>query len=208
MRRTMKLQPLYNAKRKNSNPNNMTPLYKGSDVIGCFDGDFAGLSNFAKAYVRVGSEVFESVEHGYQASKTTNLNERKQFQNITAGKAKRLARSITIRPDWEDNNHLIRRQVMYELLTQKFSYPYYRRLLLATGNRRITEGNDRGDLFWGTDLYTGIGDDVLGLMLMEIRDDLRANPPTFTVLNDNSLITRIKTRLKRLVTKLGFSTSK
>jgi predicted NAD-dependent protein-ADP-ribosyltransferase YbiA (DUF1768 family) len=54
----------------------------------------------------------------------------------------------------------------------KFSQEPYRTLLLNTGNILIQEGNRWGDTFWGVDLNTNVGENKLGLLIMQIREQL------------------------------------
>ena len=62
---------------------------------------------------------------------------------------------------------------MKNLLTQKFSDERFRSLLLATGDTYIIEGNTWGDTFWGVDMYSGEGENILGKMIMEIRSSMQ-----------------------------------
>jgi predicted NAD-dependent protein-ADP-ribosyltransferase YbiA (DUF1768 family) len=62
---------------------------------------------------------------------------------------------------------------MRECLHQKFNQEPYRTLLLETGDDYIQEGNYWGDTFWGMDLNAMTGDNRLGKMIMEIREQLR-----------------------------------
>ena len=64
---------------------------------------------------------------------------------------------------------------MRELCRQKYNNPKYRELLLSTGNALIQEGNNWGDRFWGVDLKSGVGDNNLGRIIMDIRKDLQLN---------------------------------
>jgi predicted NAD-dependent protein-ADP-ribosyltransferase YbiA (DUF1768 family) len=59
------------------------------------------------------------------------------------------------------------------LLRQKFTDPGLRARLLATGTALLREGNWWRDTFWGVDQRTGAGQNHLGRLLMEIRDELR-----------------------------------
>lgn len=61
--------------------------------------------------------------------------------------------------------------VMRDLLQQKFSNGILREQLLATGDQELIEGNTWGDTFWG--VCNGEGQNVLGKMLMNIREELR-----------------------------------
>ena len=62
------------------------------------------------------------------------------------------------------------------LKSSKFRQPELRHQLLATGGRLLIEGNRWGDRFWGMEFTEGdhelVGDNVLGVLLMDIRDDL------------------------------------
>lgn len=61
---------------------------------------------------------------------------------------------------------------MTQIVRDKFTRnPNLRRALLATGCRRLEEGNDWGDREWGT--VEGVGQNRLGLILMQIRAELR-----------------------------------
>ena len=89
----------------------------------------------------------------------------------TPGEAKRLGkgRRPTTR-DWKDQ----RVAIMHGLLRQKFGQPDLRDKLLATGDVVLQEGNRWGDMYWGVDLQTRSGENVLGKLLMELRTELRA----------------------------------
>ena len=75
---------------------------------------------------------------------------------------------MVLRSDWE----LIKVSVMRELLVQKFFQSPYQNLLINTGDEYIQEGNRWGDTFWGVCLKTNTGSNNLGILLMEIRNDL------------------------------------
>lgn len=110
---------------------------------------------------------YPSVEHAYQAAKTTVPQERAKIARLaTPGEAKRAGRRVTLRPDWD----AIKLDVMRGLLLQKFTYPDLGRALLETKPAELIEGNSWHDTFWGVDLTTGRGENHLGKLLMEIRD--------------------------------------
>ena len=62
---------------------------------------------------------------------------------------------------------------MSQLLMEKFANPKLREKLLATGDEELIEGNDWGDLHFGIDSKTRKGENVLGKLLMEIREKYR-----------------------------------
>jgi len=110
--------------------------------------------------------VFKTVEHAYQAAKTYSIDDRMKIANAdTPGQAKRLGRKANVRSDWES----VKVGVMRGLLIQKFSDVNLRKKLLATGKQELIEGNEWGDLFWG--VCKGNGKNILGKLLMEIRDN-------------------------------------
>ena len=63
---------------------------------------------------------------------------------------------------------------MTGIVRDKFTRnPELKRLLLATGDAVLIEGNTWGDRFWGVDKRTGKGENHLGLILMDIREELK-----------------------------------
>jgi len=126
------------------------------------------LSNFYPIGIKMEGITYPTLEHAYQASKTLDKDERLMilFAN-TPGKAKRLGKEVKIRKDWETTKV----DVMKKLLKQKFSNPELKKILMETGDEKIIEGNEWGDTFWG--VCNGKGFNILGKLLMEIRDNIR-----------------------------------
>ncbi len=109
----------------------------------------------------------KTVEAAFAASKTFDIEQRIQIALAeTPGKAKKMGRKVTLRPDWES----VKLEVMLELLSQKFSHPYYKDLLKATGDAYLEETNSWHDIFWG--VCNGVGENHLGKLLMQIREVL------------------------------------
>lgn len=133
-----------------------------------FFGEHRFLSNFWDAPVMLDGAVYPTVEHAYQAAKTTDAADRANIASLPKpGQAKRAGRKLTIRSNW-DNAKV---GIMFDLVRQKFEIPHLEEKLLATGEENIVEGNTWGDTFWGT--CNGIGENNLGKILMRIRDDIR-----------------------------------
>jgi ribA/ribD-fused uncharacterized protein len=133
------------------------------------DDDTAFLSNFWPQPFVYDGVLYPTSEHAFQAQKTLDPAQRKIVASATSpGIAKRLGRTIALRPDWE----AVKLDVMYEVLRAKFSDPDLAKRLLATGNAELIEGNWWGDRFWG--IYLGEGENHLGKILMRIRDELRS----------------------------------
>ncbi len=136
-------------------------------VIDRFKGEHRFLSNFLGGPVSYDGETYETVEHAYQAAKTTDLVVRKAIQECaTPGRAKRLGQKSSLRPDWED----VKEGVMFGLLRIKFQIPEFRDKLLDTGSTPLIEGNTWGDVYWG--VCRGEGENRLGKLLMRIREEL------------------------------------
>lgn len=134
-----------------------------------FKDEYRFLSNF---YPALGS----TVEHQYQAAKTLDKDwARRILQSRTAGEAKRAGRNAPLRPDWDE----VKIPVMRELLVRKFSNPELREKLVATANFLLVEGNWWHDNFWGkcycARCHTKVGENHLGKLLMEIRNDICAD---------------------------------
>jgi ribA/ribD-fused uncharacterized protein len=141
-------------------------------MIDCFDGEFAFLSNFYPSPIFDGNIWFPTVEHYFQAAKTTSMEEYKAIAAAdTPGQAKRLGRKVMLRPDWEE----VKDQVMLEALRKKFSIPTLREQLLATENKYLIEGNTWGDKYWG--VCEGEGLNHLGALLMRVREELKMKSP-------------------------------
>ncbi len=137
--------------------------------IDLFRGDNAFLSNFWPCQIDMDGETYATVEHAYQASKTFDEKQRTVVRNSrTPSKAKLNGKYVTKRPNWEN----IKIEVMKRLLWQKFGDGLLKYLLLETNDAELIEGNNWNDTFWG--VCGGHGDNNLGKLLMEIREELKA----------------------------------
>lgn len=135
------------------------------DVIDSFqtaNGEHTFLSNFYK-------HGNWTVEHHYQAAKTDDPGWAARILNAsTPGAAKKLGRKAPMRPTWDQEKVA----VMLALLRVKFLWPELAQALLDTGDAKLVEGNYWGDTFWG--VCKGVGENHLGRLLMQVRDELRA----------------------------------
>ncbi|MEU4709462.1 NADAR family protein [Nocardia salmonicida] len=130
-----------------------------------FRGRYAFLSNFAWCDM-YGRRT--TVEHCFQAYKTESLTERNGILRASSPlEARRMGKTVTLRPGWEDIKVLI----MQHHLAEKFKDPYLEAKLLATGDLELIEGNHWGDRFWG--VVDGEGRNELGKLLMALRQELR-----------------------------------
>ena len=139
------------------------------EKINEFKGEFRFLSNFWPCKVCLDNVEYPSVECAYQAAKSLDPNVRKFFLNASSAQAKQLGKMIAIRKDWNE----VKVPIMYNLVWQKFSNDEtLRQKLLQTGSAELIEGNTWGDTFWGVDMRSGNGKNILGKILMETRANL------------------------------------
>lgn len=133
-------------------------------------------SNFAPVAggVVVDDLRLPTVEHAFQAAKTLSIAERRQIaQQPSPGKAKRMGKKVKLREGWSE----IRERVMIDLLRQKFRQATFQERLLATGEAELVEANTWHDIYWGCctcPQHKGQGQNRLGIMVMQVREELRA----------------------------------
>lgn len=126
------------------------------------------LSNFYNSTVNFEGKLYSTVEHAYQASKTTDPNVRDIIRKANGpSEAKKLGQSIQIRNDWQE----VRLTIMRQLIKEKFSNPFLTHKLLSTGDAELVLNNKWNDKFWG--VCRGVGENWLGKILMEVREQLR-----------------------------------
>jgi ribA/ribD-fused uncharacterized protein len=126
------------------------------------------LSNFYPSTVRFEGALYPTLEHAYQAAKTTDHKIREIIRKANGpNEAKKLGQGVINRDDWFD----IRLNVMRKLIKEKFSNPFLTHRLLATGDSQLVLVNKWNDKFWG--VCRGEGENWLGKILMEVRDDLK-----------------------------------
>jgi ribA/ribD-fused uncharacterized protein len=134
-----------------------------------FRGQYGFLSNFWAIDLEYEGIVFPTLEHAFQAAKTTSMPVRRAISRLSSpGEAKKMGRGLTLRDDWDN----IRLDVMETLLRQKFMPgTSVANALKLTGDAELVEGNNWGDKFWGQSPI-GIGHNHLGKLLMKIRSEL------------------------------------
>lgn len=138
--------------------------------ITSFRGDYDFLSNFYEAGIDYKGIHYLNNEAAFQAQKCMTEEEKWEFSYLSAGKSKRRGRQVTLRPDWEQ----VKVGIMEEIVRAKFTqHPELAARLLATGERKLVEGNTWHDTCWGVDTETGKGENHLGKILMKVREELR-----------------------------------
>lgn len=139
-------------------------------AITTFSGRYEFLSNFYASPIVINTLLYPTAEHAFQAFKTLDEDQHDRVRCAPSpSRAKQLGRRVTLRPDWES----VRVEVMRRVVGWKFAqHPDLAALLVATGDEQLVEGNWWGDTFWG--VCEGTGRNMLGVILMELRDSLRS----------------------------------
>ena len=167
--------------KQNSNIEKDVIKFTRKDKRNIDKGYFEEFSNFTPSNIEIVDDFglkYKTVEHYYQAQKTLNPTERKQFtdKSMTAYQAKQLGKSVIKRVDWET----VKFDVMREGLRQKFQDKKFMNLLKSTGNKQIIEWTWWGDKIWGMSDKTNDGANALGKLLMELRDSNQETQTTET----------------------------
>lgn len=146
-------------------PPTVINFYSTTGEYGCF-------SNFSKHRVFLKGKNWPTSEHYFQAQKFAGTeHETEVGQAKTAMIAARMGRDRKrpLRRDWE----AVKETVMMEALRAKFTqHEDLREILLGTGDAKLVE-HTANDSYWG-DGGDGSGKNRLGILLMRLRNELRA----------------------------------
>jgi ribA/ribD-fused uncharacterized protein len=108
--------------------------------------------------------IYPSTENAYQAHKLLSIKDREPFVTYTCGEAKSAGGKVNLRTDWEK----VKVDIMRSCLEVKFQNDELKAMLKATAPKYLEETNDWRDTYWGK--VCGVGQNMLGRLLMEIRD--------------------------------------
>ena len=140
-------------------------FYSPNDEFGCF-------SNFARHSVFLKGKRWPTSEHYFQAQKFEDPKIQEAVGNAkTPGIAANMGRDRKnpLRRDWES----VKVQVMTDVVRAKFTqHEDLREVLLSTGDSKLVE-HTVNDSYWG-DGGDGSGKNMLGIVLMRIREELRS----------------------------------
>ena len=140
---------------------------------------FGGLSNMAAGFpLRVNGSRIPTSEALYQACRFPDLPDVQREiiaqQSPMTAKMKGKPHRKETRGDWDKVRHNVMRWCLRVKLAQH--YKEFGRLLLATKEKPIVE-QSRKDRYWGAILMhdgeTLVGENVLGRLLMELRETLK-----------------------------------
>jgi len=137
---------------------------------------YGAFSNLYRRGVEFEGEVFVTSEHAYQAGKARKPTVRKWLMEAPSPALLAMAAHglyyWDVAPGWSTSKFDRMRGVLRAKFTQ---HADLRELLLSTGDARLVEGatvDNKVNRLWGE--VNGVGRNMLGVLLMELRDALRA----------------------------------
>ena len=133
---------------------------------------YGAFSNFSHHGFTLDGKYWPTSEHYFQGQKFAGTEHEEAVRLAPAPKIAAdmgRDRNRPLRPDWNE----VKEDVMRAALRAKFAaHPDLAALLLSTGEEEIVE-NAPGDYYWGVG-KDGSGKNRLGVLLMELRAELRA----------------------------------
>lgn len=136
------------------------------ESINSFTKDYQFLSNTYNSPVEIDGIKYTNAESAFWAQRVKDSRARNKFSRLSGNKAR--AKAIQAEPveDWDENiNHYMER-----VLRSKFKDPKMMGLLSKTKGMNLINTNTYRDDYWG--VYMGKGKNVLGRLLMKIRDEV------------------------------------
>jgi N-glycosidase YbiA len=140
-------------------------FYSTKDAYGCF-------SNFSAHPILLKNKIWKTSEHYFQAQKFAGTKHEEEIRLIDSpmvAARKGRDRKRPLRKDWE----VVKNDIMREVLRAKFTqHEDLKKILLETGDAELVE-HTTNDRYWG-DGGDGSGLNMLGKLLMELREELRS----------------------------------
>jgi len=142
---------------------------------------YGAFSNLYRRDVLFEGEMFATSEHAYQAGKARKPAVRKWLMEAPSPALLAMAAHglyyWDVAPGWSTTKFDRMRRVLRAKFTQ---HADLRELLLSTGDARLVEGaafDNEVNRLWGE--VNGVGKNMLGVMLMELREQIR-HPDSFS----------------------------
>ncbi len=139
-------------------------FYKTGDAYGCF-------ANFSRHGITLDGEYWPTTEHYFQAQKFAGTEHEDAIRCAKTPKNAAMMgrdRKRPLRADWEEvKDDVMRRAVR----TKVAQHANVRETLLGTGDAEIIEDTS-DDHYWGCGTR-GDGKNMLGIILVEVREELR-----------------------------------
>jgi ribA/ribD-fused uncharacterized protein len=144
---------------------------------------YGAFSNLYRRDVEFEGETFVTSEHAYQAGKARKPEVRKWLMSAPSPSLLAMAAHglyyWDVAPGWSTSKFDRMRGVLRAKFTQ---HADLRELLLSTGNARLVESatvDNEVNRLWGE--VNGSGKNMLGVLLMELREELRQEAEGYLV---------------------------
>lgn len=151
-------------KIKNMSEKKVINFYSTKDEYGCF-------SNFSAHKILLKDKIWKTTEHYFQAQKFAGTSHEEELR--LADSPMQIAkmgrdRKRPLRKDWEE----VKDEIMLDALQAKFTqHKDLKEILLGTGDAILVE-HTKNDFYWA-DGGDGSGKNMLGILLMQVREELR-----------------------------------
>lgn len=137
--------------------------------------NYPEFSNFPPCSVNVGGRLYKNSEAAFQHGKLVDGHTDDRFLNATGSEAKKMGKTVPLRPDWEKIKYEHMKTVLYAKFSQN---PELKEKLLATGQEWLVEDTTAWhDNVWGacgcSRCVNKQSYNLLGQALMEVRSKLR-----------------------------------
>jgi N-glycosidase YbiA len=142
---------------------NIIQFYRVNDPYGW-------MSNFYPASITIGEKMYPTSEHYFQACKMVNTEDHEKMRAIQSPNAvaqEGRKRKYRIYSNWDNMRDDVMREALYAKFTQ---HEHLAIALKATGTSQLVE-HTANDSYWA-DGGDGTGKNMLGILLMELRDKL------------------------------------
>lgn len=139
------------------------------DILTFTEKETRWLSNMTYVKIEYKGIVYPSTENFYQAMKYKEISTRVLISKLTPSEAKKYSRENQMTSLNFESNKL---KIMLYAQRKKYSQEPFRTKLLSTGDCVLEEGNWWGDKFWGVDIKTREGENHLGKLIMQVREEL------------------------------------
>eukprot|EP01120_Amphizonella_sp_Union-15-10_P003926 TRINITY_DN1438_c0_g1_i1.p1 TRINITY_DN1438_c0_g1~~TRINITY_DN1438_c0_g1_i1.p1 ORF type:complete len:162 (+),score=44.01 TRINITY_DN1438_c0_g1_i1:45-488(+) len=135
-------------------------------------GPYAAFSNYFERTITIEGKDWPSSEHFFQAQKFTSLDYQEEIRKAPSpGQSKVLG--YAKRPDFRSDWGSVKDNIMKKGVLAKFTqHEDLKKILLETGDAEIVEDN-KDDAYWGNGGRDGKGLNKLGVILMEVRKELK-----------------------------------
>lgn len=145
---------------------------ENKDAITFYEKEYYMLSNFSAFAISWNGKLYATSEHIYQAEKFEDETIREMIrESLSPYDTKRIAHTHKqhYKENWEGTKRAVMKRILQEKVKQ---HSYIKEKLLLSGTREIIEDSP-SDSFWGS-RSDGKGENTLGKLWMEIREELRS----------------------------------